>query len=204
MAVVKGADQPTAETVLTALRRTRQVRRFSAEPVAEADLQAILEVARWSGSSINRQPWSFIVVRRRADLERLAELAPYAKHVAGAAVAIAIAMGGDNPEWDAYDEGRVAERILIAAGALGYGAAIGWAIENDRPRVAEFLRLSPPAGRRNQRLGRPEVRSRTSSASCEPQSVTGWPSCRPFSSPVWWSPATCRRSALTSPRSRSA
>jgi nitroreductase len=94
---------------------------------------------------MNRQSWSFILVRRRADLEHLAELAPNAKHVAGAAVAIAIAMGGDNPEWDAYDEGRVAERILIAAGALGYGAAIGWAIEAFRPRVAEVLHLTSPA-----------------------------------------------------------
>ena len=37
-------------------------------------------------------------------------------------------MGGENPDWDAYDEEWVAERILVAAGALGLGAAIGWAL----------------------------------------------------------------------------
>jgi nitroreductase len=74
----------------------------------------------------------------------LAELAPYAGHVAGAAVAIAIAMGGDNAEWDAYDEGRAAERILFAANALGLGAAIGWATGQMRPQVAGFLGLTPP------------------------------------------------------------
>jgi nitroreductase len=135
----------TADQVLRALRRTRQVRQFTSEPVAETDLRAILEVARWSGSSTNRQPWTFIPIRDRAELQRLAELAPNARHLAGAAVAIAIAMGGENPEWDAYDEGRVAERILVAAGALGLGAAIGWALEPYRPRVAEFLGLKPPA-----------------------------------------------------------
>ena len=129
----KPFDRTTADVVLTALRRTRQVRQFTDELVSDNDLQAILEVARWSGSSMNRQPWTFIVVRERGDLQRLAELAPNAKHVAGAAVAIAIAMGGDNAEWDAYDEGRAAERILIAANALGLGAGIGWAIESSAP-----------------------------------------------------------------------
>src|ERR1035437_10895041 len=107
------ATRATAGSILRALRRTRQVRQFTPEPVAEADLQAILEVARWSGSSINRQPWTFIVIRDRADRDLLAELAPAAKHVAGAAMAIAIAMSGNNPEWDAYDEGRAAERMQI-------------------------------------------------------------------------------------------
>ena len=135
----------TADLVLRALRRTRQVREFTNEPVTETDLTATLEVARWTGSAMNGQPWTFIVIGERADRERLAELAPYARHVAGSAVAIAIAMSGDNPEWDAYDEGRAAERILVAAGALGLGAGIGWALETERPQVAAFLGLTAPS-----------------------------------------------------------
>ena len=65
--------------------------------------------------------------------------------MAGAAVAIAIAMPGDNPEWDAYDEGRAAERILVAAGALGLGAGIGWVVGANRAEVAALLDLTPPA-----------------------------------------------------------
>ena len=139
------AASATAASVLRALRRTRQVRQFTDEPVTKTDLSAILEVARWTGSSMNLQQWTFIVIRDGADRERLAELAPSAKHVAGAALAIAIAMNGDHPEWDAYDEGRVAERILVAAGALGLAAGIGWATESRRPAVAQFLGLTAPA-----------------------------------------------------------
>lgn len=145
MSDAKSFDRSTADVVLDALRRTRQVRQFLDDVVSDNDLQAILGVARWSGSSMNRQPWTFIVVRDRGDLQRLAELAPSAKHVGGAAVAIAIAMAGDNAEWDAYDEGRAAERILVAANALGLGAGIGWATESKRPLVAQFLGLTPPA-----------------------------------------------------------
>jgi nitroreductase len=140
----KPFDRTVADAVLTILRRTRQVRQFTDEPVSDEDLERILEVARWSGSATNRQPWIFIVVRERASLTRLAELAQHAKHVAGAAVAIAIAMGGDNADWDAYDEGRAAERILVAATALGLGAGIGWATGPARSQVAEFLGLTPP------------------------------------------------------------
>src|SRR3954451_7755510 len=138
-------SRDAAELVLRALRRTRQVRQFTDEPVTEADLTEILRVARWSGSSTNWQPWTFIVIRDRADLQRLAQLAPYARHVGGAAVGIAIDMPGDNREWETYDEGRVAERILVAAGALDLGAAIGWADVSTRTGVAWCLRVGAPA-----------------------------------------------------------
>jgi nitroreductase len=138
------AGHVAPEPVLRALRRTRQIREFTSEPMAEADLGAILEVARWSGSASNRQPWTFIVLRDRADRERLAVIAPNARHVAGAAVVMAIAMPGDNLELEAYDEGRVAERILIAAGALGLGAGIGWVTQEHRAEVASLLGLTAP------------------------------------------------------------
>ena len=133
------------DIVLRALRRTRQIRRFTDEPVAEADIQAILEVCRWTGSSMNTQPWQFIVIRDAAVRSRIAEISKYARHVGGAPVAIAIQMPGDDVEADAYDEGRVAERILIAAGAMDLGAGIGWAEEPERPAIGALLDVTPPA-----------------------------------------------------------
>jgi nitroreductase len=143
------------------LRRTRQVRWFTDAPVDETDLKEILEVARWTGSSTNRQPWTFIIVRDKADLERLGGLTHWARHVAGAAVAIAIEMSGEDAEWDAYDEGRVAERILVAAGAFGLGAGIGWAVDAERPLVADFLGVTAPRFVRTViSLGHPSERGR--------------------------------------------
>ena len=133
------------DAVLRALRRTRQVRRFTDEPVAEADIQDILEVARWTGSSENSQPWLFVVVRDPEVRRGIAALAHYARHVGKAALAIAIVMPGADPESEAYDEGRVAERILIAAGAIGLGAGIGWAETREQPAVGELLGVTPPA-----------------------------------------------------------
>jgi nitroreductase len=133
------------DAILRALRRTRQVREFRPDPVSPNVLEQLLEIARWSGSASNRQPWTFIVIRDRAHLDQLAELAPNARHLKSAPLAIAIAMPGENAEQDAYDEGRAAERILIAAGALGLGAGIGWAIASKRAPVGEYLGLKAPA-----------------------------------------------------------
>jgi nitroreductase len=135
----------TSDIVLRALRRTRQVRAFTGEPVAEADLQAILEVCRWTGSSMNAQQWHFIVIRDAEIRRRIAELSYHARHLRKAPLAIAIEMPGEDPETDAYDEARVAERILIAAGAMDLGAGIGWAERPEWPAVGELLGVTPPA-----------------------------------------------------------
>jgi nitroreductase len=39
-------------------------RSFLPEPIAEGDLQAIFEAARWAPSSYNNQPWRFLYARR--------------------------------------------------------------------------------------------------------------------------------------------
>ena len=135
-----------AEIILRGLRRTRQIRQFTEEPVDEDALQSILEVARWTGSSMNTQPWTFIVIRDPNVRRRIGELARYARYVANAPVAIAIAMPGKDVESEAYDEGRVAERVLVAANALGLGAGIAWADSpEERTAVGALLGVQPPA-----------------------------------------------------------
>jgi nitroreductase len=108
------------------LRGLRAVRQLRPDPLPKAALDDILEVARWSGSAGNRQPWDFVVVRDRDMLRQLAAVdGANAGHLANAAVGIAIVIRPEVPDLDAYDEGRLAERILLAAAAHGVGAAVG-------------------------------------------------------------------------------
>lgn len=48
-----------------AVRRRHSVRRFTPEPVSEADLCTMLDAARRAPSATNEQPWHFIVIRSR-------------------------------------------------------------------------------------------------------------------------------------------
>jgi len=108
------------------LRGLRAVRQLRPDPLPESVLHDILEVARWSGSAGNRQPWEFVVVRDRDLLRRLSAIdGANAGHLASAAAGIAIVIHPEVPDLDAYDEGRLAERILLAAAAQGVGAAVG-------------------------------------------------------------------------------
>ena len=48
--------------LLEAIRTRRAIRRFKKEPVPPDLIEKLLEAARWAPSSVNSQPWEFIVV----------------------------------------------------------------------------------------------------------------------------------------------
>lgn len=132
--------------ILRALRRVRQIRQFTDEPLDASTVDAIVDVGRWSGSSQNSQPWRFIVIRDRTTLTRIGELgAPSTRALVSATAAIAVAMPADTDRAvsHAYDEGRAAERLLIAAELVALGAAIMWVPSRARPEVAGLLALPP-------------------------------------------------------------
>ncbi len=94
----------------------RAIRSYREEPLAEADLAAILEAARWTGSSKNRQNWSFIVLTDRSRLEALASCGDYTDPVrASAATIVLVKEEGGN----LFDIGRAAQNIMLAAKAIG-------------------------------------------------------------------------------------
>lgn len=131
-------DPGAASAFLRTMRRVRSVRSFRPEPVPDSVLDGILEVARWTGSGGNRQPWTFVVVRDRGTLAAVADASPNTGHVRGAAAAIFIVMDGSG-DIDAFDEGRAAERILVAATAAGLASAIGWVVPGAAATVARLL-----------------------------------------------------------------
>jgi len=127
------------------LLRVRQTREFEPDPPTDDELAAIVDAARWSGSAANEQPWRFIVLRDRATLKALHEAGmPQTRGLATAPAAIAIVLPGDERTVSrAYDEGRAAERILIAAHLLGLAAGISWIRSAVGPTVAPMLGLPP-------------------------------------------------------------
>jgi nitroreductase len=139
---VPNDDRSPLETVRPLLR-VRQVRQFTDEAPTDEQLAAIADVARWTGSSKNTQPWRFIVVRDREALLRIHEAGlPQTRSLATALAAIAIVLPDDGDAISyAYDEGRAAERMLIAASFLGLGAGIAWIMPGVRRLVADLLAL---------------------------------------------------------------
>src|SRR5258708_32399380 len=117
-----------AQNVITLLKSLRAVRQFRPDPVPQEVVDAVLDVARWSGSASNQQSWEFVVIRNRETLRALAALEGFAGHLAGAALGIVIVMAGDQGqvEQETFDEGRGSEGKMPAAAAYEVGSSIGW------------------------------------------------------------------------------
>ena len=139
------AKKGEAGDIIAVLRGLRQVRQFRPDPVPEGIITAILEVARWTGSGMNRQPWEFLLVRDAHLLGELSRSDNAGSHLAGAQFALVVIMAGQMPEIETYDEGRLTERVMLAAAAQGVGAGIWWF--KDEGVGAKKL-LGIPEGRR--------------------------------------------------------
>jgi nitroreductase len=61
------------ESLLELAQNTRSIRRFKPNPVPDAFVEKIIEVARWAPSGFNQQPWEFIVVRKPDLRTKIAE-----------------------------------------------------------------------------------------------------------------------------------
>jgi nitroreductase len=131
------APMAVRTTALRPIRRVSQIRQYTDEPVPDEIVDQLLELARWTGSSRNTQPWRFIVVRDRETLRKLASLRPNINWAAHAPVGIAIVLDGSNPMSESYDEGRLTERLLTGATMLGYGGGVAWFGEDEHQQAAK-------------------------------------------------------------------
>ena len=126
------------------LIRVRQIRDFTGRRVTRAELEAITEVARWSGSSRNEQPCRFIALRDAQTIAAIAELGlPQTRGLPTATAAVAIVVP-DEPEREvsrSFDDGRAAERMLIAANLLGLGGGISRLRPDVREPIGVLLKL---------------------------------------------------------------
>ena len=118
-----------------AIRTQRVVRRFSSQRLSDEQVREVLNAARRTGSSKNRQEWRFIVVRDRRRLTELARVGPYAGHLAGAAVAIALVTPDPRAPGTAHslmwDLGRAAQNMTLLAWSRGIGSVPATVYEQD-------------------------------------------------------------------------
>ncbi|SRR5579875_220139 len=126
-----------------AIRARRNVRAFSERPIAEGDLQRILEAGWRAPSANNRQARDFVVSTERAQLLELAKAWEYAGHVATSAATVTVVLpaseGTSLHDYDLYDAGQATILMMLAAADLGIGS--GHASIGDKALVRRALGL---------------------------------------------------------------
>src|SRR2546426_39539 len=146
----------TPRELITLLRGLRAVRQFTDSPLPAEAVRDIHEVIRWSGNASNRQEFQVLWIEDRSTLRRLSELKGYVKHLAGAAAGAVIVTWMGRDELNAFDEGRIAERIMLAAHGYGIGSCIGWLRDEGRDAAKKLLGVAAdPTVRTTISLGYP-------------------------------------------------
>jgi nitroreductase len=122
-----------------AITSRRNVRAYADRPVPAETLDRVLEAGRRSPSSKNTQPWDFVLVTERSQLERLAGVWQGAAYVAGAGACVALIAPATEvrPQRVEYDLGQVTMSIMLAA--ADQGVATGHTSVADQDLARELL-----------------------------------------------------------------
>lgn len=121
------------------LRSLVAVREFTDQALPPVVIKDIQEVVRWSGNASNRQEFQVLWIEDRDKLRRLSELKGHARHLAGAAAGAVIVTWMNRDELNAFDEGRIAERIMLAALVHGVSSCIGMLQAEGREAAKKLL-----------------------------------------------------------------
>lgn len=106
--------------VYDVVRTVLAVREYKDKPVPPETVRHIVEAAWLTASSMNRQPWHFVVVENREMLVKLGAAASSGKYIAQAAFAIAVV--ADDSIFAVSDASRAIQSMVLTAWAEGVGS----------------------------------------------------------------------------------
>ncbi len=95
----------------------RDTRSFTEDPVSDDDLHKVLQAGHMAGSAKNQQLNRIVVVTDAGDRAKLGECGKFADWLRGCPVVMAIVVPKEGGK--AFDIGRMAQNMMVAANALG-------------------------------------------------------------------------------------
>jgi nitroreductase len=110
--------------VFEAVRTVLAVRQYQDKPVPQQTVKKIVEAAHLAASSMNLQPWHFVLVQERSALQELGKLVKTGPYIAQAPLAVAVAVERDS-KFAISDASRAVQSMILAAWEDGVGS--NWA-----------------------------------------------------------------------------
>lgn len=124
----QGKGQDSSEVVLNTILKRTSIRSYENKPVEKEKIEKLLRAGMAAPTAMNKQPWHFVVVTDKGQLQKLSEANPYAAMAAKAPLAIVVcgdmnkAAEGNAREFWIQDCSAATENILLAATGMGLGA----------------------------------------------------------------------------------
>ncbi|GAC1390253.1 MAG: nitroreductase family protein [Ktedonobacteraceae bacterium] len=118
-----------------AIRTVLAVRRFKETPIPEPIVRQIVEAGHLTASSMNGQPWHFIIVQDKETLRHLGRLASTGPYIAQAPLAIIIGM--ESSPYAVSDASRAIQSMILTAWSQGIGS--NWVGFDNLPDINSLL-----------------------------------------------------------------
>lgn len=124
----KGKAQDSSEVVLNTILKRTSIRSYENKTVEKEKIEKLLRAGMAAPTAMNKQPWHFVVITDKGQLQKLSEANPYAAMAAKAPLAIVVcgdmnkAAEGNAREFWIQDCSAATENILLAATGMGLGA----------------------------------------------------------------------------------
>jgi len=106
--------------VFEVVRTVLAVRRFQPRPLPPDAIWRIVEAGHLTGSSMNLQPWHFIMVEDQGTLRKLGELATTGPYIVQAPLAIVVVI--EDTRFAVSDASRAIQSMILTAWAEGIGS----------------------------------------------------------------------------------
>lgn len=122
-------ENASAKAVLENIMTRTSIRKFKQQPVEDTKIETLLRAGMAAPTSGNMQPWHFVVLKDKKDIEKYAESNKYhAEDIKKTPLFIFVCADttrmakGQGKELWVQDLSAVSENILLAAHAMGLGA----------------------------------------------------------------------------------
>ncbi len=123
------------ETVRTVLA----VRAYQDKPIPAEVVRRIVESAWLTASSMNGQPWHFIIIENGDTLKKLGALARTGPYIAQAPLAVVVAM--DKSLYAVSDASRAIQSMILTAWSEGVGS--NWVGFQNLEQVKSLMHIPP-------------------------------------------------------------
>lgn len=127
-----------ANQVFEAVRTVLAVREYKDQPVPEDMVRRIVEAGRLTASSMNRQPWHFVVVQQAQRLRELGALVRTGPYISDAALAIVVGYESES-RFGVSDSSRAIQSMILTAWSEGVGS--NWTGFNNLEEVRRWCGL---------------------------------------------------------------
>ncbi len=134
-----------------AIKGRRAIRKYKDKEVPDSVIEELIDLARYAPSSMNGQPWHFVVVKNAKTKRQLTEIKNKycppekrnykADHLRNAPVIIVVCVGKQKSYGREIENGILAAaNIMLGAYSRGLGSVYMSAYSKDEPKASEGIR----------------------------------------------------------------